>query len=81
MPVIEIGHGQCNEGVSDDEKEDIEEKGLEVKRENSKGRGVLSDEVERGDIGHEGSEEHVDLKDDHHLGYLVIAQLRNSRVI
>ena len=81
MAVVEEGHEERDEGVGDDQEEDVEEKGLEIEWEDLKGGPVLSNQVEGGNVGHESGEEHVDLKNYHHLGHLVVAHLRDRRVV
>lgn len=80
MSLVKEGHDECDEWVGDYKKEDIEEKGFEVEGENGESRFILPDKIERHNVRNECGEEHVYLKNYHHLGDLFIAQLRNSWV-
>lgn len=79
--MIEKGHEESYDGIGDDKEKDIEEEGFEVERKDGKSWSIFANEIERRNIGHESSEEHIDLEDEDHLCHLVVAHLRNSCVV
>ena len=56
MSMAEQHHEELDDGIGDDEKEDIEEEGLGAEGKDIEGGLVLSDEVEGGEFGHESGE-------------------------
>lgn len=73
MPVVKNSHEKCNDGIGDDKKEDVEKKSLKIKREDCKSGCILSNKVEGCHICYKSSQKHINLKNNHHFSYLIIA--------
>lgn len=67
VTMIEDHQNSREDGIGGNKEETVIKEGLEIEGKSLEGRLVFFDEIEGGNVGHEGCEEHVDHEDKHHL--------------